>query len=103
MEVPKLDRASLYDYSDGSRFVGKPTEDIFTEIAKENFWTESESVSGIGSAMAQTAEIRRHLPDVFFRFNIQSMLDIPCGDFNWMQHIDLANIQYTGGDIVKNL
>jgi len=31
------------------------------------------------------------------------MLDMPCGDFNWMQHIDLGNIDYTGADIVKPL
>jgi hypothetical protein len=31
------------------------------------------------------------------------MLDIPCGDFNWMQHTDLSTVQYYGADIVKEL
>ena len=31
------------------------------------------------------------------------MLDIPCGDFNWMKNIDLNSIDYTGADIVEEL
>jgi hypothetical protein len=31
------------------------------------------------------------------------MLDIPCGDFHWMNKVDLTNIEYTGADIVKEL
>ena len=31
------------------------------------------------------------------------MLDLPCGDFNWMRHVDLSGIEYTGGDIVKEI
>jgi hypothetical protein len=35
--------------------------------------------------------------------NIRSLLDLPCGDFNWMQHVELGEIQYIGGDIVSEL
>ena len=32
------------------------------------------------------------------------MLDAPCGDFNWMQHVTKnTSIKYIGGDIVKPL
>ena len=34
---------------------------------------------------------------------ITSVLDIPCGDFNWMQKVDLSNIEYIGADIVEEL
>jgi hypothetical protein len=37
------------------------------------------------------------------QFEIHSLLDLPCGDFNWMQHVDLQGIKYTGGDIVEAL
>ncbi len=29
------------------------------------------------------------------------MIDIPCGDFHWMQHVDLSGIQYVGADVVQ--
>lgn len=37
------------------------------------------------------------------KFNITSMLDAPCGDFNWMQYVPLEEIQYTGMDVVPDL
>lgn len=98
-----MDRANLYDYADGSKFIGKQTEAVFTEIAKENLWLEAESVSGIGSSMAQTAEIRKKLPEVLAQFQVKSLFDVPCGDFNWFQDIDLGQVNYLGGDIVKSL
>ena len=35
--------------------------------------------------------------------NIMSILDLPCGDFNWMQKVDLSKIDYVGADIVEEL
>ena len=97
------DRADLYNYTDGNKFKGKPAEQIFTQIMKNRIWEETESVSGIGSAISQTQEILKQLPIVFKKFNIRTLLDAPCGDFNWMQKIDLSNINYTGGDIVNEI
>ncbi|MFN7119827.1 MAG: hypothetical protein ACK4TA_23740, partial [Saprospiraceae bacterium] len=57
-------RAHLYNYADGAAFEGKSTEEIFTEISRTNTWLESESISGIGSSLQQTAEIITHLPDI---------------------------------------
>jgi hypothetical protein len=31
------------------------------------------------------------------------MLDVPCGDFNWMRAVDLTGVSYIGGDIVPAL
>ena len=31
------------------------------------------------------------------------MLDIPCGDFNWMKNIELNLLEYIGADIVKEI
>jgi len=31
------------------------------------------------------------------------LLDVPCGDFTWMEHVDLSGIEYTGGDIVPSI
>ena len=37
------------------------------------------------------------------KYNIQSILDIPCGDWNWMKNVDLCGASYIGADIVKPL
>ena len=38
------------------------------------------------------------------RYHVGSLLDAPCGDFNWMQHVEFPDaFQYIGGDIVQDL
>ena len=32
---------------------------------------------------------------------MKSILDVPCGDWNWLQHVNLEGIDYIGGDIVQ--
>ncbi len=98
-----MGREEYFAYSKGDRFVGKKPDEVFSEIEGKRVWEEQESVSGPGSSLEQTAEIRRALPLVFKKFDIQSVLDIPCGDFNWMQKLDYKTIRYTGADIVKKL
>lgn len=98
-----MDRAQLYNYADGNEYIGKSTQEIFTEIARTNAWLESESVSGIGSSLQQTAEIINKLPDVLQTLHIKTFLDLPCGDFNWIQKVNMHDIHYTGADIVEHL
>jgi hypothetical protein len=81
---------------------GKPSNVIFTRIYQENQWGDSESLSGPGSNLAHTEIIRDVLPKLIIDLNCRTILDIPCGDFNWMRMIDL-NADYTGGDIVLEL
>ena len=79
-------------------------EDRFTKIYSSNHWNSSESRSGKGSTLENTQNIRAELPKILGRYKINKMLDAPCGDFNWMQHITKNNhINYIGGDIVKPL
>ena len=76
---------------------------VFTEIYESNSWTSSESRSGLGSELLSTETIRKELPEVFKKFNIKSVLDILCGDFNWMNNVDLKEVHYIGADIVENM
>lgn len=79
-------------------------ENTFTLIHDENRWGSDESVSGAGSTVDQTIMIRRALPVLMRDLKLTSLLDAPCGDFNWMRRVDFSpNIEYTGGDIVKSL
>jgi hypothetical protein len=76
---------------------------IFERIYDQNLWGDRESLSGGGSGTAATDAIRRELPALLQRHGIRSLLDAPCGDFHWMQHIVGALDSYTGVDIVRHL
>ena len=77
----------------------------FIDIYHQNIFGGTESRSGNGSTLVQTAVIRDQIPLLFKELNIKSVLDAPCGDFNWMKEImkQSPNIQYTGLDIVPDL
>ena len=75
----------------------------FTSIYQDNSFGSDETVSGPGSELPRTAALRAGLQGVLARHKITSILDIPCGDFHWMQHLDLTGIDYLGADIVEEL
>lgn len=79
---------------------------IFTSIYKSRYWNpggSGESVSGEGSTLAITATAREAIETIVREHGITSMLDAPCGDFNWMRHTRLDGVKYTGADIVRPL
>lgn len=81
----------------------KTTEKIFTDIYTTHGFGEASSASGPGSDNIQTRIIVKELPLLFEKYDISTVLDIPCGDFHWMQNVDLSAIDYTGADIVLEL
>lgn len=78
---------------------------VFTEVFDKKIWGDIETVSGPGSMIEYTANLRKELPGLLAKFGIASVLDAPCGDMNWMRLVLAENpsLQYTGGDIVKGL
>jgi hypothetical protein len=74
----------------------------FKQIYKTNYWANSESLSGEGSTLEATQRVREAIVDFVRTHGVASMLDVPCGDFNWMKEVHLG-IPYTGGDIVDDL
>jgi SAM-dependent methyltransferase len=78
-------------------------EERFARIYQTNLWFDAESRSGTGSNLDETAQLRASLPHLLRRLNARRLLDVPCGDFNWMNHVDLSGIEYIGGDIVEPL
>lgn len=83
---------------------GKDPQEVFTAIYKANDWQDAESRSGHGSTLANTARLRAELPRVLAALQTNIVLDAPCGDFNWMQHVDFSAFeQYIGADIVPDL
>lgn len=80
---------------------GLSLEERFARIYQTNLWFDAESRSGTGSSLESTARLRESLPPLLRSLNARRVLDVPCGDFNWMSHVDLSGIDYTGGDIVE--
>ena len=79
-------------------------KNIFQLIYKNNYWDSKESVSGPGSDLKSTENIRRELPLLISKYGIKNILDVPCGDFNWMKKVlDKLDIDYLGCDIVEEL
>lgn len=76
---------------------------LFTEYYNNNSWNGKESLSGPGSDYEQTKYLIPELQILLKDLNIESMLDVPCGDFNWMRRVNLDGIRYTGGDIVDKI
>jgi hypothetical protein len=82
----------------------KNIQEIFTSIYENNTWISSESRSGPGSEEAYTKDLRLWLLEIIPKYNIKSMVDAPCGDFNWMKLVlPNLNIDYIGLDIVESL
>jgi len=76
---------------------------IFHNKFKNNSWSSKESVSGTGSELDITKDLRIGLQNLLKKYNIKTMLDVPCGDFNWVKEIDLSGIKYIGADIVPEI
>jgi SAM-dependent methyltransferase len=84
-------------------FVAQPIEEVFTDIYKKNYWLGNQSLSGRGSELSQVSEIQKQIPLLLKKYNIRTILDLPCGDFFWMKELDLSNVNYIGADIVEEL
>lgn len=77
---------------------------VFSQIFKNRYWGDEESVSGIGSRMAQTENIRRELPRIIRQYGVKRLFDAPCGDLNWMRPVlEEILVDYAGGDIVPEV
>lgn len=81
------------------------TAAVFDKIYELNWWGSEESVSGTGSTLHYTENLRQQLPVLFRQFHIRSVFDAPCGDFNWMGRVLDAHpdVEYSGADIVSRL
>lgn len=76
---------------------------IFNQIYLRNAWKDNESSSGSGSNLQNTMQLRKELVPMVKELGVRSVLDVPCGDYNWMKHLDWGEIEYIGGDIVSSL
>lgn len=78
-------------------------ESIFSHYYRANKWGALESKSGEGSCIDETEEVREYIVNIIETYSVKTILDAPCGDFNWMKMVNLDSVHYTGADIVKEL
>ncbi len=81
-----------------------PPKDIFRHYYEINEWGNDESVSGAGSTIQYTENIRKMIPQLVNDLGVLVILDAPCGDYNWFRMIKrVPEMTYIGGDIVEPL
>lgn len=78
-------------------------QDRFARIYSTNLWSDPDSRSGVGSSLDSTRAVRSKLPSALKDLDTRVLLDVPCGDFGWMQRVELGGIEYIGGDIVPSI
>lgn len=93
----RVNTAKTYD-----KLSFKNTGKVFDNIYADNYWNSAESRSGGGSELISTQIIRKQLPILWKKLNIKTLLDAPCGDYNWMNTVEKSGIDYIGGDIVED-
>ena len=79
------------------------TATIFSRIYRQNAWGSGESISGPGSTRQRTAVFVDDLVAALRQFDVRSLLDAPCGDFNWAAPVADAVDLYVGADVVPEL
>ena len=90
-----------------NRKIDKVLLDRFSAVFEQQLWGYNESVSGPGSRRDNPMVISAlsALDAVITEFDIKSLADIPCGDFNFLEPIlqNFPDLRYVGYDIVQQL
>ena len=84
------------------RYRNLSTEAVFTEIYQKQRWYQSHHPLGSGSDLVNKETTCSKLPKLFRELQVSSLLDIPCGDFNFKE-VNLDFLSYTGADIVEDI
>lgn len=92
------------DYFKKEAEAGRPAgrRETFRQTYLSNHWSGA-SPSGRGASVQQTRALAEALPALMTRYRVQRLLDLPCGDFTWMAHVELGDISYVGADLVPDI
>jgi SAM-dependent methyltransferase len=84
--------------------MSKPTQEIFEDIYDTKKWLGKGEGSGLGSDLQRCKPLIRWLTHYTVNNSIQSIVDIGCGDLQWIPAmIERTRIKYTGIDCVSRL
>lgn len=79
--------------------------DRFREAYGSRAWVTGDgqlSLSGLGSEASATRSVVEALPALLVRLGCETLLDVGCGDWNWMREVHLP-CDYVGVDIVPEV
>ena len=62
-------------------------KEVFDRIYRDNLWNGTESMSGPGSSVEATHPLLEALDGILSDKEIESVLDVGCGDGNWMPQL----------------
>lgn len=89
----------------GTSLTGHPKASItaaFSKVYDENVWQRKDT-SGPGSSAQYTGEYRSFLHRLLQSKQVKRLLDVGCGLWEYMQHVNLAGIEYLGIDPVPSV
>lgn len=75
----------------------------FSHIFENKAWGTKETISGPGSTLASTRELRARLQELLSIMEVDSLLDLGCGDCNWIASLFPHLGLYIGIDVVPEL
>lgn len=99
LNAHRRQRGFVTDHLNGKR------SDRFAAIYRLGAWIHSSgqvSLSGVGSEAEATAKLGVALPQMLERLSCRRLLDVGCGDWNWMKNTPLP-CEYVGVDIVADV
>lgn len=74
--------------------------DIFDKIYENSYWGKG---SGGGSSPEATQPYKVFLEDFIRQYNVKSIVDLGCGDWQFSQFLDFGSATYIGIDASKNV
>jgi hypothetical protein len=80
-------------------------EHVFSQIYADHVWvkhTDQDSRSGVGSTQLATDQLVNGLSDFLEEVGCRKLVDIGCGDFNWMRKVR-GDFEYLGIDAVSEI
>jgi hypothetical protein len=84
-------------------FARRTHRKVFGRIYRQRTWANEETVSGPGSGIERTAELREELPKLLEELRVETLLDAGCGDFHWLRLAELPIKSYIGVEVVPQL
>jgi hypothetical protein len=81
---------------------GSDAASIFQELMHVNLGQRRVELRHWQRARSYRA-VRAALPRLMGELRLRALLDVPCGDLNWMCAVVLVGIEYVGADVVPAL
>jgi 2-polyprenyl-3-methyl-5-hydroxy-6-metoxy-1,4-benzoquinol methylase len=78
-------------------------KEMFSNTYTYNRWGSSESLSGEGSEWVYANGYANNLIRIINQYQIKTIFDTSCGDWNWMKKIKEHLPNYIGNDVVESV